>query len=156
MTETPDLARVGLMEHCERCNGNGILPCVDCDTSGPHHHVCAHCIGTGLVYRSAYSAPSAIGLHEEDEEKAALREEARRLREAQARLVGFWSDVEARSSDAHDAYQAEAHRRGDVRHADAYADLSEPTKEWDRVLVRWVLGATKRALSIGNHERGPK
>lgn len=48
-------------------------------------------------------------------------------------------DIEALSSRSHDIYQKEAHRRGDVRHADIYADLSEPTKEWDRVLARWVL-----------------
>lgn len=53
-------------------------------------------------------------------------------------LREFWADLEARSADAHAVYQAEAHRRGDVRHPDAYADLSEATKEWDRVLVRWV------------------
>jgi hypothetical protein len=53
-------------------------------------------------------------------------------------LIAFWSDTEARSADAHAVYQKEAHRRGDVRHPDAYADLSDATKEWDRVLVRWV------------------
>ena len=53
-------------------------------------------------------------------------------------LLAFWSDTEARSAEAHAVYQTEAHRRGDVRHPDAYADLSEATKEWDRVLVRWV------------------
>jgi hypothetical protein len=56
-------------------------------------------------------------------------------------LQDYWSDIEARSADAHAAYQAEAHRRGDVRHADAYADLPEATKEWDRVLIRWILAA---------------
>jgi len=64
----------------------------------------------------------------------AVAEERRALRE-------YWSDIEARSADAHAAYQAEAHRRGDVRHADAYADLPEATKEWDRVLIRWILAA---------------
>jgi hypothetical protein len=48
-------------------------------------------------------------------------------------------DLEALAARFHDIYQAEAHRRGDVRHADTYADLSEATKEWDRVLARWVL-----------------
>lgn len=47
--------------------------------------------------------------------------------------------VEALSARLHEIYQAEAHRRGDVRHADAYDDLPEATKEWDRVLARWVL-----------------
>lgn len=62
------------------------------------------------------------------------------------RLAVYWSDVEARSADAHAVYQKEAHRRGDVRHADAYADLSEATKEWDRVLVRWVHSTIRAAL----------
>lgn len=48
-------------------------------------------------------------------------------------------DVEALSSRLHDVYQLEAHRRGDVRHDDDYATLSEDTKEWDRVLARWIL-----------------
>jgi histidine triad (HIT) family protein len=47
--------------------------------------------------------------------------------------------VEAISAKLHEIYQAEAHRRGDVRHADAYDDLSEAVKEWDRVLARWIL-----------------
>jgi hypothetical protein len=49
------------------------------------------------------------------------------------------SDVESLSARFHDIYQKEAHRRGDVRHADSYDELSEDTKEWDRVLARWVL-----------------
>lgn len=48
-------------------------------------------------------------------------------------------DLETLSAQLHDVYQQEAHRRGDVRHADVYADLSEDTKEWDRVLARWIL-----------------
>jgi hypothetical protein len=48
-------------------------------------------------------------------------------------------DLEALSARLHEVYQKEAHRRGDVRHADAYADLSEDTKEWDRVLARWII-----------------
>lgn len=48
-------------------------------------------------------------------------------------------DVDRLSARLHDIYQAEAHRRGDVRHADAYDDLPDDTKEWDRVLARWVL-----------------
>lgn len=47
--------------------------------------------------------------------------------------------VEALSERLHEIYQAEAHRRGDVRHADDYDDLPDETKEWDRVLARWIL-----------------
>lgn len=47
--------------------------------------------------------------------------------------------VEKLSSQLHDIYQIEAHKRGDVRHPDKYEDLSEGTKEWDRVLARWIL-----------------
>lgn len=47
--------------------------------------------------------------------------------------------VEVLSARFHEIYQKEAHRRGDVRHADQYEDLSEETKEWDRALARWVL-----------------
>lgn len=48
-------------------------------------------------------------------------------------------DLEALSARLHDLYQQEAHRRGDVRHADRYEDLPEATKEWDRVLARWIV-----------------
>lgn len=48
-------------------------------------------------------------------------------------------DIEELSSRLHDVYQLEAHRRGDVRHAGRYEDLSEDTKEWDRVLARWIV-----------------
>jgi hypothetical protein len=47
--------------------------------------------------------------------------------------------VEDLASRLHDVYQKEAHRRGDVRHAEKYEDLSEATKEWDRVLARWIM-----------------
>lgn len=48
------------------------------------------------------------------------------------------SYIELLSAQLHDVYQKEAHRRGDVRHPDSYADLSDETKEWDRVLARWI------------------
>ena len=51
----------------------------------------------------------------------------------------YVATVEALSARLHEIYQAEAHRRGDVRHADAYEDLPDATKEWDRVLARWIL-----------------
>lgn len=44
----------------------------------------------------------------------------------------FDGDIEKSSSEAHDAYQEEAHRRGDVRHPDLYEELKESTKEWDQ------------------------
>lgn len=47
--------------------------------------------------------------------------------------------VELLSARLHDIYQAEAHRRGDIRHADSYDDLPDDTKEWDRVLARWIV-----------------
>ena len=68
------------------------------------------------------------------------------LRDAAGALLSWWGDVEARSADAHAVYQREAHRRGDVRHHDAYEELSDATKEWDRVLVRWVSETIHTAL----------
>lgn len=49
------------------------------------------------------------------------------------------NELEELSARLHEIYQKEAHRRGDVRHADAYDDLSDAVKEWDRVLARWIL-----------------
>lgn len=48
-------------------------------------------------------------------------------------------DVESLASKFHEIYQAEAKRQGDVRHKDAYTDLPENIKEFDRVLARYVL-----------------
>lgn len=56
----------------------------------------------------------------------------------EACATAFVSDLEGAAAAAHAAYQEEAHRRGDVRHADAYSDLPDSTKEWDRVLCRWA------------------
>lgn len=70
----------------------------------------------------------------------------RAVEEYRERIARWWDDTEARSAEAHEVYQIEAHRRGDVRHPDAYAELKDSTKEWDRVLVRWV-AATIRGRS---------
>jgi len=47
--------------------------------------------------------------------------------------------VELLAKEFHYIYQQEAKRQGDVRHKDAYADLPENIKEFDRVLARYVL-----------------
>lgn len=52
--------------------------------------------------------------------------------------------VETLAAKFHEIYQQEAKRQGDVRHKDAYGDLPENIKEFDRVLARYVLAA--RAL----------
>lgn len=74
-----------------------------------------------------------------------------------ANLMKHWGETEARSAEAHAVYQEEAHRRGDVRHPDLYEDLPELTKEWDRVLVRWVQRKlqewnTPIIICLGKHE----
>jgi hypothetical protein len=76
-----------------------------------------------------------------EEAKAALGKVAKRQREACASW--FVSNLENAAADAHAAYQREAHRRGDVRHADNYDDLPDATKEWDRVLCRWASDAVR-------------
>jgi hypothetical protein len=47
--------------------------------------------------------------------------------------------VEKLAAQFHEIYQAEAKRQGDVRHKDKYEDLPENIKEFDRVLVQFVL-----------------
>lgn len=47
--------------------------------------------------------------------------------------------IEALSSRLHDIYQLEAHRQDNTRHPDDYDTLSEPIKEYDRVLARWII-----------------
>lgn len=49
------------------------------------------------------------------------------------------AQVEKLAAKFHNIYQAEAKRQGDVRHIDAYDDLPENIKEFDRVLAREVL-----------------
>ena len=53
-------------------------------------------------------------------------------------------EIEKLSSKFHDIYQEEAKRQSDlgldeVRHPDKYEDLPERTKEYDRVLARYVI-----------------
>ena len=47
--------------------------------------------------------------------------------------------VEELAEQLHDVYQLEAYRKNDVRHPDAYTDLDEGIKEYDRVIARFVL-----------------
>lgn len=61
-----------------------------------------------------------------------------------------WRDLETLSAKLHDIYQKEAHRQeeagiGPVRHYDEYEKLSEPVKEFDRVLARFILKEIERA-----------
>ena len=55
--------------------------------------------------------------------------------------------IENLSEKFHAIYQAEAKRQGDIRHKDAYADLPENIKEFDRVLARFVLAEFSRIRS---------
>jgi len=55
-------------------------------------------------------------------------------------------EIERLSALIHALYQAEAKRQGDVRHADDYAGLSESTKEFDRVIARFVLAQCDEAV----------
>lgn len=48
-------------------------------------------------------------------------------------------EIEELSAKLHSLYQKEAKRQGDVRHHDDYAALRENTKEFDRVLARYIL-----------------
>jgi hypothetical protein len=47
--------------------------------------------------------------------------------------------LEALSAKFHSIYQAEARRQGNLRHHDDYTQLSEATKDYDRVLARFVM-----------------
>jgi len=48
-------------------------------------------------------------------------------------------DIEQLSSRLHDIYQKQANASDVVRHSDNYEELSEHTKEYDRVLARWIV-----------------
>lgn len=97
-----------------------------------------------MAERWRKTAELATGLAEECMARADDGERVIRSSEKE-RLASWWDDTEARSAEAHAVYQQEAHRRGDVRHPDAYEDLSDATKEWDRVLVRWVASTIRRS-----------
>lgn len=64
--------------------------------------------------------------------------------------------VEELSAKFHEIYMVEARRQGDVRHKDAYADLPENIKEFDRVLARYVLALIERerdqAVQFATHK----
>lgn len=47
--------------------------------------------------------------------------------------------VESLSLALHCVYQEEAHRQGDVRHAESFEALADNVKEFDRVLARFIL-----------------
>ena len=48
-------------------------------------------------------------------------------------------EIELLASKFHDIYMKEAKRQDDVRHVDLYSDLRESTKEYDRVLARFII-----------------
>lgn len=48
-------------------------------------------------------------------------------------------NIETVSAQLHDVYIKEAKRQGDVRHKDAYEELPENIKEFDRVLARHIM-----------------
>ena len=48
-------------------------------------------------------------------------------------------EIEELSSKLHDVYMEESRKQGDVRHHDDYYKLKESTKEYDRVLARYIL-----------------
>lgn len=60
--------------------------------------------------------------------------------------------VEKLAAEIHDIYQQEAKRQGDVRHKDAYADLPENVKEFDRVLARFIAAREQAARLAGEVE----
>lgn len=50
-----------------------------------------------------------------------------------------WERIEELSAILHSIYMKEATRQGDVRHDYDYSKLRESTKEYDRVLARYIL-----------------
>ena len=55
-------------------------------------------------------------------------------------------EIEELSVKLHEIYQIEAKRQGDVRHSDDYYSLSENTKEYDRVLARFIISYAKERV----------
>lgn len=53
-------------------------------------------------------------------------------------ILELLGDVETLAAQFHAVYQGEARRQGDVRHAEYYDQLPENTKEFDRVLARYI------------------
>lgn len=64
--------------------------------------------------------------------------------EANWRQMG--DTIEKMAAEFHEIYQQEAKRQGDVRHKDAYTDLPENVKEFDRVLARHVAAGIAEAV----------
>lgn len=58
--------------------------------------------------------------------------------------------VEVLSAKLHGVYMKEARRQDDVRHVDAYEDLKESTKEYDRVLARFILKHVSSQIFVAN------
>jgi len=94
---------------------------------------------------------------ERDEARAEverMRNELRTVAERQREACASWfvSNLKNAAADAYAAYQREAHRRGDVRHADNYDDLPDATKELDRVLCRWRSHAVRATPLVTDAE----
>lgn len=61
--------------------------------------------------------------------------------------------IEKLASEVHDLYQNEVKRQGrTLRHEDDYANLSEETKELDRVFVRWHLSRLAHLSAVNEKQ----
>lgn len=56
--------------------------------------------------------------------------------------------IEQLSAKLHDIYICEARRQDNTRHPAAYDALSEPVKEYDRVLARFIMAHTTQEQLI--------
>ena len=114
------------------------FPCIPL-CPGPHHITPEEdAVASRIVALEKENAVLRLKLEASQE---ALKEVMNEHADTLAGLIAYWQDTEARAADFHTVYQVEAHRRGDVRHPDDYAELSEASKEYDRVLARWVAAA---------------